>query len=88
MPILRMSYCWMTLVIICAIGWWSGWGAVYVVNFVYGATLAAGTVAFFRRQPWPWLALLVAVPDMLIVVGMGYSRQGFALGCALLGGIE
>lgn len=60
-------------------------GNIYWVNLVYGSILMWGTVVFCRRQPWPWLALLVAVPYMLIVVGMGYSRQAVALGFALLG---
>lgn len=60
-------------------------GDIYWVNLLYGAVLMCGTVVFCRRQPWPWLALLVAVPYMLIVVGMGYSRQAVALGFALLG---
>ena len=44
-----------------------------------------GTVVFCRDQPNPWLALLAAVPYMLVVVGMGYTRQAVALGFALLG---
>lgn len=60
-------------------------GSVYWVNLLYATVLMWGTVVFCRRQPWPWLALLVAVPYMLIVVGMGYSRQAMALGLALLG---
>lgn len=58
---------------------------IYLVNVIYAVPLMAGTVVFCRRQPNPWLALLAAVPYMLIVVGMGYSRQSVALGFALLG---
>ncbi|MEN1925795.1 EpsG family protein [Luteimonas qiangzhengi] len=60
-------------------------GNIYWVNLLYGAVMMWGAVVFCRRQPWPWLALLVAVPYMLVVVGMGYSRQAVALGFALLG---
>ena len=60
-------------------------GSIYTVNLIYGAVLMIGTVVFCRRQPNPWLALLAAVPYMLIVVGMGYTRQSVALGLALLG---
>jgi len=60
-------------------------GGVQWVNLLYGSVLMWGTVMFCRKQPWPWLALLVAVPYMLIVVGMGYSRQAMALGFALVG---
>ncbi|MGQ4659022.1 EpsG family protein [Lysobacter sp. F6437] len=60
-------------------------GDIYTVNLIYAIVLMAGTVVFCRRQPNPWLALLAAVPYMLIVVGMGYTRQSVALGFALLG---
>jgi len=60
-------------------------GSVYWVNLLYGSVLMWGAVVFCRRQPNPWLALLVTVPYMLIVVGMGYTRQSVALGFALIG---
>ena len=60
-------------------------GDIYTVNFIYALMLMVGTVVFCRRQPNPWMALLAAVPYMLIVVGMGYTRQSVALGLALLG---
>lgn len=59
-------------------------GSVYWVNFVCASALMAGTMQFCRRQPKPWLALAVAVPYMLVVVGMGYTRQSVALGFVLL----
>jgi len=37
------------------------------------------------RQPNPWLALTVAVPYLVIVVAMGYTRQGVAIGRSMLG---
>lgn len=60
-------------------------GDIYGVNLFCAAVLMCGTVVFCRRQPNPWLALAAAVPYMLIVVGMGYTRQSVALGFALLG---
>lgn len=60
-------------------------GSIYHVNLVCAAIMMWGTVVFCRDQPNPWLALLVAVPYMLVVVGMGYTRQAVALGFALLG---
>lgn len=60
-------------------------GGIYLVNFVCAALLMWGTVTFARHQPRPWLALVAAVPYMLIVVGMGYTRQAAALGFAMLG---
>ena len=66
---------------------WSAWlgGDIYLVNLVYAAILMWGTMVFCQRQPSPWLALMSAVPYMLIVVGMGYTRQSGALGLALVG---
>lgn len=60
-------------------------GDIYGVNLLCAAVTMWGTMAFCRRQPNPWLALTIAVPYLLIVVGMGYTRQGVALGFALLG---
>lgn len=59
-------------------------GSIYHVNLVCAVILMWGTVVFCRAQPNPWLALLAAVPYMLVVVGMGYTRQAVALGFALL----
>lgn len=59
-------------------------GSIYHVNLVCAAIMMWGTVVFCRDQPNPWLALLAAVPYMLVVVGMGYTRQAVALGFALL----
>ncbi len=58
---------------------------IYGVNVACGAVLMTGIYCFCRRQPRPFLALLVAVPYMIIIVAMGYSRQGAALGFELLG---
>lgn len=61
------------------------WGLnVWAPNLVCGALFTAGLVAFCRRQPQPLLSLAVAVPYLVIVVAMGYSRQGVAIGFALL----
>ena len=60
-------------------------GNIYAVNFVCGAILMTGVVMLARRQPLPSLALLVAVPYLITVVGMGYSRQAVAVGFIFLG---
>jgi hypothetical protein len=60
-------------------------GDVYAINLVCAAVLMAGTARFCREQPRPWLALLVAVSYLLVVVGMGYTRQSVALGLAMFG---
>lgn len=60
-------------------------GNIYAVNLLCGSILMAGIATFARRQPLPSLALLVAVPYLITVVGMGYTRQAVALGFVLLG---
>ena len=60
-------------------------GGIYAVNLACGALFMSGILVFARRQPLPWLALLVSVPYLVIVVGMGYTRQAVALGFVLLG---
>jgi hypothetical protein len=57
----------------------------YFVNTVCAALFAWGLVAFCRAQPRPWLALVVALPYLVTVVAMGYTRQGTAIGLAMLG---
>ena len=56
-----------------------GWG-IYGVNLACGLLFVAGFSMFARRQPNPWLAWVIAIPYLVIVVVMGYSRQGVALG--------
>ncbi|MDC0315944.1 EpsG family protein [Synechococcus sp. AH-551-G15] len=58
---------------------------IYGVNLVSGAIFSAGLVLFCRAQPRPWLALCLAIPYLVIVVAMGYSRQGVALGLIMPG---
>ncbi len=61
-----------------------GWG-IYGVNFVGGVLFTIGLMAFISRQTNPWLGLTVAVPYLIIVVSMGYTRQGVAVGLVLWG---
>lgn len=59
-------------------------GEIWAVNSVCGLLFSVGLVAFSKHQLRPWLALLVAVPYLVIVVAMGYSRQGVAIGLSML----
>ncbi len=61
-----------------------GWG-IYGVNLFCGLIFSIGLSVFCRNSPRPLLALAVAIPYLVIVVAMGYSRQGVALGIAMLG---
>lgn len=58
---------------------------VWAVNLVCAAIFVVGLTAFARQQPNPWLAIVVAIPFLVIVVAMGYTRQGAAIGLSMLG---
>ncbi|MFU8831781.1 MAG: EpsG family protein [Wenzhouxiangella sp.] len=60
------------------------WG-IYGVNLIGAAIFSFGLVVFCRSLPRPWLALTAAVPYLVVVLGMGYTRQGIALGLAMIG---
>jgi hypothetical protein len=68
------------------LNWLAAWSdlGIYFVNTVCAVIFAWGLVVFCRAQPLPWLALLVAVPYLVTVVAMGYTRQGVALGLIML----
>ncbi len=57
---------------------------VYGVNVIYGTIFMIGLIKFSRKQTYPWLTMVAAVPYLVIVVAMGYSRQGVAIGLFLL----
>jgi hypothetical protein len=59
-------------------------GGIYLVNLISGVLFSWGLVVFCRDQPRPWLALTIAVPYLITVVAMGYTRQGVAIGLAML----
>lgn len=60
------------------------WG-VFGVNLVGAAIFSYGLAVFCRDLPRPWLALAVAIPYLVMIVAMGYTRQGIAIGCAMVG---
>ena len=59
-------------------------GGLYLVNTLSALVFVYGLIVFCRNQPRPWLALLVAFPYLIVVVSMGYTRQGVAIGLAML----
>jgi hypothetical protein len=56
---------------------------VVLVNFVCAIVFVWGIARFSKNEPNPWLTFLVALPYLIIVVGMGYTRQGVAIGLLL-----
>ncbi|MCI5222203.1 MAG: EpsG family protein [Candidatus Electrothrix sp. AR4] len=55
------------------------WG-IYGVNAACGVLFTGGLIVFCRTLYRSWLAFAVAVPYLVVVVAMGYTRQGAALG--------
>jgi EpsG family len=59
------------------------WG-IYPVNGFCALVIGLGTINVARWTRDPWLGIIMALPYLLIVVGMGYLRQGAAIGFILL----
>lgn len=57
---------------------------VHAVNTVCGAIFSFGLLSFAARQPRPWLTILTAMPYLIIVVAMGFTRQATAIGLLML----
>jgi hypothetical protein len=55
-----------------------------VVTMVSALVVTAALVRFCLAQPRPWLCLAVAVPYFVVVMGMGYIRQGMAVSLLLM----
>jgi len=68
------------------LNWWAVRNGyeIFFVNLVCGTIFMTGVVAFARRQPYPWIALAVAFPYLILVLGMGYTRQAVSVGLILL----
>lgn len=60
-------------------------GTMVGVNLLAGLAFSTGVAVFCQSLPRPWLALAVAFPYLILVVGMGYARQGIALGFVMIG---
>ena len=69
------------------INWLAAWlgAGVWLVNLFSAAAFSTGIILFARRLPAPMLAITVAIPYMVIVLAMGYTRQAVAFGFMLWG---
>jgi hypothetical protein len=56
---------------------------VYGANFVVALIFVGGLFRYARTTPNPWLALLVALPILVVAVGMSANRQAAAIGVLL-----
>jgi hypothetical protein len=70
-----------------AINWLISWLGlqIWAVNLVCGCIFAWGLWRFAANQPNSWLVTLAAIPYLVIVVAMGYTRQGVAIGIIMAG---
>lgn len=59
-------------------------GQVWHVNLICAALFSMGLIAFCDTLPRPGLALLVALPTLIIITAMGYTRQAVAVSCIML----
>ncbi len=62
---------------------WFGNGISFI-NFICASIFSTGLYYFCKRQSNPFLSLSIAMPYLIIVVAMGYTRQSAAIGFALL----
>ena len=58
---------------------------IWVVNLSCGTIFAYGLYRFAMAQPDPWLAFVVAIPYLVVVVAMAYTRQAVAIGILMAG---
>lgn len=58
---------------------------IWIVNLICGIMFMVGVGRLAANQPAPWLAVVVAVPYLIIVVSMGYTRQAAAIGLICFG---
>lgn len=60
----------------------AGWG-VYSANLAAAAIMLYGLFRYAKQTPSPWIALLAALPFLVIVTGMSAARQAMAIGVLL-----
>jgi hypothetical protein len=55
-----------------------------LITVTSGILMGVALTRFCLNQPRPWLCLAVAVPYLVVVMGMGYIRQGMAISFLLM----
>jgi hypothetical protein len=63
------------------------WG-IWFPNLICAVIFVYGLMVFCRQQPNPWLALVVAMPYLILGVGMGFTRQSAAVGLIMLATVQ
>ena len=57
---------------------------ILLVTLASGLVMGPALARFCLDQPRPWLSLAVAMPYFVVVMGMGYVRQGMAISLLLM----
>ena len=70
--------------VLVVIGVKSGLGILFV-NLIASFIFTIGLVAYCGSMSRPFLALTCALPYLVVVVAMGYTRQSMAIGLVMLG---
>jgi hypothetical protein len=60
-------------------------GEIWQVNLLCALIFCWGLLRLAQSQPQPWLAMVVAIPYLVTVVSMGYTRQAVAIGILMAG---
>ena len=58
--------------------------SIFSINLLCGLIFMYAILNLAKRQPSPFLGLLIAVPFLIIVVSMGYVKQAFGLSFTIL----
>lgn len=59
-------------------------GGIYLVNTISATILVYAITKFAKIFSLPGLVLFLSIPNILIIVGMGYTRQSIAVGFELI----
>jgi EpsG family len=74
-----LSVCEPLYALLLKISLLSGLG-IYLANVVTALVAMGGIFALARRMPEPWIAVLAAIPYLVVVIGMSANRQFLAIG--------
>lgn len=68
------------------INWLVSWfgGQVWHVNLICAGIFCYGLMIFCKSLPRPGLALALAVPTLIIITAMGYTRQAVSVACIMV----
>ena len=56
---------------------------IFIVNYIASLIFLSGLLYYSKKQEYPWLSLLISFPILIIIVGLGYTRQACAIGFEL-----